>query len=127
MASERRNEVRFLGPVASGGELLKELGVPGAAGLGVFGAGVEKLPGVPAVSVNNLEGRLCKRERPFCFGASVSSSRQPFLTLQSLLWLVSEMPRPVLTLEGWERGRKIGNAPHSLQKKKKKGKKIPAV
>lgn len=39
----------------------------------------------------------------------------PFLTLQSLLWLASEMPRPVLTLEG---GR--GKKRRHLKKKKKK-------
>lgn len=35
-----------------------------------------ELPGVPAVSVNNLGGGSASRERPSCFGASVSSSRQ---------------------------------------------------
>ena len=55
---------------------------------------------VPAVSVRNLGGGSVSGERRSCLGASVSSSSAPFLTLQSLLWLVSEMPRLVLTLEG---------------------------
>lgn len=56
---------------------------------------------VPAVSANYLAGASAGRERPIllwsiCF--FIASA--PFLTLQSLLWLVSEMPRRVLTLRG---------------------------
>lgn len=45
------------------------------------------------------------RERPFLL-ASICFfiASAPFPTPRSVSWLVWEMPRPVLTLEGWERG-----------------------
>lgn len=79
---------------------------------------------VPAVSANYLAGASAGGERPIllwsiCF--FIASA--PFLTLQSLLWLVSEMPRRVLTLRGG-RGEESRQPPpsiplHTPPKKKK--------
>lgn len=81
---------------------------------------------VPAVSTNYLAGASAARERPIllrsiCF--FIASA--PFLTLQSLLWLVSEMPRRVLTLRGG-RGEESRHPPIPLHTPPKK-KKISAV
>lgn len=74
---------------------------------------------VPAVSANYLAGSSAGRERPIllwsiCF--FIASA--PFLTLQSLLWLVSEMPRRVLTLRGG-RGEEIRQPPSPFTHLKK--------
>lgn len=95
-------------------------GIPGTAELGVPHP-VGDLSEVPAVSANYLAGVSAARERPIllrsiCF--FIASA--PFLTLQSLLWLVSEMPRRVLTLRGG-RGEESRHPPiplHTPQKKK---------
>lgn len=99
-------------------------GVPGMAGLGGFRSPEPggDLSEVPAVSTNYLAGVSAARERPIllrsiCF--FIASA--PFLTLQSLLWLVSEMPRRVLTLRGG-RGEESRHPPiplHTPPKKKK--------
>lgn len=98
---------------------------PGHGGTGGFRSPEpgRDLSEVPAVSANYLAGASAARERPIllrsiCF--FIASA--PFLTLQSLLWLVSEMPRRVLTLRGG-RGEESRHPPPSpfthLQKKKK--------
>lgn len=95
----------------------------GACRAGGFRSPVGYLSEVPAVSANYLAGASAGRERPIslwsiCF--FIASA--PFLTLQSLLWLVSEMPRRVLTLRGG-RGEESRQPPiplHTPPKKKKK-------
>lgn len=127
---KRRNEVRFREPLLACGWRSDERGEsrrPGYGGAGGFRSpepGVD-LSEVPAVWANYLAGASAARERPIllrsiCF--FIASA--PFLTLQSLLWLVSEMPRRVLTLRGG-RGEESRHPLHSPSHTSKK--KISAV
>ncbi|MEJ1282246.1 hypothetical protein NN561_013200 [Cricetulus griseus] len=129
---KRRNEVRFREPLLACGGQATGKGKPASRARRGWGRGSSArwgpLSEVPEVSANYLAGASAGRERPIllwsiCF--FIASA--PFLTLQSLLWLVSEMPRRVLTLRGGreEESRQPSIPLHTPQKKKKK--KISAV
>lgn len=78
---------------------------PGRPGWGCSEPGVESSLGCLRFLLITLEEALQARKTILLWSICFFIASAPFLTLQSLLWLVSEMPRPVLTLEGWERGR----------------------